>query len=83
MKRITKEPWFGKRRLGFGFNPITWQGWVLTLILVLILLLDSNLYLYNIILFGIILIVAIICFIIVALLTSEYLSYPQDEEDTI
>ncbi len=82
MKRITKEPWFGKRRIGWGFNPITWQGWVLTLILILILLLDS-MYFYKTILFGIILIVAIICYIVVALITSEFLSYPQNEEEII
>lgn len=82
MKRITKEPWFGKRRLGWGFTPTTWQGWVLTLILILILLLDS-MYFYKTILFGIILIVAIICYIVVALITSEFLSYPQNEEEII
>jgi hypothetical protein len=82
MKRITKEPWFGKRRIGWGFNPITWQGWVLTLILILILLLDS-MYFYKTILFGIILIVTIICYIVVALITSEFLSYPQNEEEII
>ncbi len=82
MNRITKEPWVGKRRIGWGFNPITWQGWVLTLILVLILVLDS-MYFYKTIFFWVILIIAIICFILVALITSEYLSYPQDEEEFI
>ena len=33
MNRLTKEPWFAKRRIGWGLNPQSWQGWVLTLIL--------------------------------------------------
>jgi hypothetical protein len=29
MKRITKKPWFGPRKLfGYGWSPITWQGWL-------------------------------------------------------
>ena len=28
---ITKEPWFGpKRSFGWGWTPITWQGWTVT-----------------------------------------------------
>ena len=78
MDRITKEPWFGKRRIGWGLNPQSWQGWVLTLILFLILILDG-LYFYKTVLFVIILIVAIIFYLIVAFLTSEFLSYSRDE----
>jgi hypothetical protein len=59
MNRITKEPWFAKRRIGWGLNPQSWQGWVLTLILMLILILDG-LYFYKSVIFLIILIVAII-----------------------
>lgn len=79
MKRITKEPWFGKRRIGWGFSPIIWQGWVATLILILIALLD-DMYFYKTTLFGIILIIAVICYLVVALLTSEYLDDPLDKE---
>jgi len=46
MNRITKEPWFGKRRVGWGLTPKSWQGWVVTLILILILILDST-YFYK------------------------------------
>lgn len=29
--RITKEPWFGpKTGFGWGWTPITWQGWLVT-----------------------------------------------------
>ena len=24
------RPWFGPKRYGWGFTPISWQGWVLT-----------------------------------------------------
>jgi hypothetical protein len=70
MKRITKEPWFGKRRIGWGVRPITWQAWAATLILILIALLDA-IYVYKTTLALIILIVALICYLIVVLLTGE------------
>lgn len=31
VKRLTKTPWFGPRRLGWGWRPITWQGWATSL----------------------------------------------------
>ena len=33
MQTFTKEPWFGKKTIGLGVKPITWQGWIITLIL--------------------------------------------------
>lgn len=24
---ITSTPWFNARRFGFGWRPVTWQGW--------------------------------------------------------
>ena len=28
MSPVTRKPWFGPRRLfGWGWSPITWQGW--------------------------------------------------------
>jgi hypothetical protein len=29
------SPWFGPKSMGFGIRPITWQGWLITLIGVL------------------------------------------------
>lgn len=29
-----KRPWFGPKRSGFGISPQTWQGWVVTLAVV-------------------------------------------------
>jgi hypothetical protein len=49
---------------------------------VLILLLDA-VYFYKTVLFDIILIVAVIGYIILAYLTSEYLSYPSDYEEEV
>jgi ABC-2 type transport system ATP-binding protein len=28
------RPWFRRRRVGFGWRPITWQGWLVTLVAV-------------------------------------------------
>jgi hypothetical protein len=38
MRRLTKEPWFGpKQSVGWGWRPTTWQGWLVTLVLVVFL----------------------------------------------
>ena len=37
MKRFTTDAWFGPKRLGWGWRPLTWQGWLITLILVALL----------------------------------------------
>ncbi|CUU60575.1 hypothetical protein Ga0074812_14253 [Parafrankia irregularis] len=26
-----RRPWFGPKRIGWGYRPVTWQGWALTL----------------------------------------------------
>ena len=31
---IAKSEWFGKRYLGWGRRPVTWQGWTYVLVLV-------------------------------------------------
>jgi hypothetical protein len=36
MPRGTKEPWFGPTRIGWGWRPVGWPGWLLTLALVLL-----------------------------------------------
>tara|TARA_R110000824_G_scaffold401771_1_gene615364 strand:- start:70955 stop:71281 length:327 start_codon:yes stop_codon:yes gene_type:complete len=45
MKRPTRPPWFKARNYGWGWVPVTWQGWLITLIFVLAYLLVSLLYL--------------------------------------
>ncbi|MCQ1534967.1 hypothetical protein FTO70_04540 [Methanosarcina sp. KYL-1] len=32
MTRITKKAWFGKRILGWGYRPISLEGWLVTII---------------------------------------------------
>ena len=31
---ITKHPWFGPKRIGWGWRPVTWQGWLITVLFV-------------------------------------------------
>jgi len=31
------EPWFKPKRIGYGLTPITWQGWLFTFVLVIVL----------------------------------------------
>jgi hypothetical protein len=45
MKRRTQEPWFGKKRVGYGLRPITWQGWLASLIFV-VFILGTSLIIY-------------------------------------
>ena len=26
------RPWFGRKRVGWGMRPISWQGWLLTVV---------------------------------------------------
>ncbi|HEX4198900.1 MAG TPA: hypothetical protein VHZ26_15795 [Caulobacteraceae bacterium] len=28
---MSKGPWFRSRTLGYGWTPITWEGWLVTL----------------------------------------------------
>jgi uncharacterized membrane protein YbaN (DUF454 family) len=32
MKRITKKEWFGKKLIGWGYRPISLEGWVVTIV---------------------------------------------------
>ena len=34
MQRLMGRPWFRRRRIGFGWRPVTWQGWLVTLVAV-------------------------------------------------
>ncbi len=38
MPLLTKEPWFGPKRLvGWGWTPVSWQGWLTTAVFVVVL----------------------------------------------
>lgn len=30
------RPWFGQKRVGWGLRPVSWQGWVLTVLYLLV-----------------------------------------------
>jgi hypothetical protein len=34
-----KRPWFGPKRIGWGYRPQTWQGWALILVPALLVIL--------------------------------------------
>ena len=36
-----KKFWFRPKRLGYGFAPISWEGWLATLTLIILLLLSA------------------------------------------
>jgi hypothetical protein len=38
-----KQPWFGPRRMGFGYGPRTWQGWLVSAVLALFVILVATL----------------------------------------
>ena len=65
-----QKPWFGKRTIGWGLNSITWQGWLVTTIFSIVVILDFSYLKMNttrILIF----ILALIIFIIIAILTGE------------
>jgi hypothetical protein len=33
-----KQPWFGPKRIGFGYGPRTWQGYLVTAIMAVVLI---------------------------------------------
>ena len=34
MRRLTAQPWFRRRRIGFGWRPVSWEGWATTAVTV-------------------------------------------------
>jgi hypothetical protein len=43
MDNPDKKPWFGPHRLGWGYGPTSWQGWVITLAILLAVIVAVNL----------------------------------------
>jgi hypothetical protein len=69
MKRITQKSWFGKKRVGYGPAPATWQGWIITFLLILTIILDFlhfRISITSIIIF----IIALIVFFVITILTG-------------
>jgi ABC-2 type transport system ATP-binding protein len=38
MQRLMGRPWFRRRSLGFGWRPVSWQGWAVTLVAVVLVI---------------------------------------------
>ena len=36
MQRPIAKPWFRRRRVGIGWRPVTWEGWLITLVAVVL-----------------------------------------------
>ena len=64
MPRLTREPWFGPKTVaGWGWTPVTWQGWLATALLIILVLVALTL------LRG-----TAAAFIVVALLVAAYVA---------
>ncbi len=37
-----KQPWFGPKRVGYGYSPRAWQGWLILVILVIVVILVTR-----------------------------------------
>ncbi len=69
MKKMTQKSWFGKKSVGYGPAPVTWQGWIVTLLLILTVLLDIlhfRISITSIVIF----ILAVIIFFVITILTG-------------
>ena len=70
MKKLTKKLWFGKKIIGWGLRPVSWEGWVVTLIFLIVVVLDFVYFRKNT--FSItIFILVVIVFVAIAFLTGE------------
>ena len=69
MKKITQKSWFGRKSVGFGPAPATWQGWIVTFLLILTVILDVlhfRISITSILIF----IIAVLVFFVITLLTG-------------
>ena len=42
MKHNSPKTWFGPKRIGIGFSPRTWEGWLITAAVVVAIILVAN-----------------------------------------
>ncbi len=40
MKRITKKAWFGKKIIGWGYRPVSLEGWLVTIVFLIAIIAD-------------------------------------------
>lgn len=65
---ISKNPWFGPKKLGYGLRPVSWQGWLVIIALVIISSAILNLHLQN---SPLIIISTLVVFAAIVYLTSD------------
>lgn len=80
MKRITKKRWFGPKHVGWGPAPRSWEGWVVTVVW-LSLLLGTLFYLHSISSLNIVNIAIVIVVAAIILLSIASLTYGSDKEE--
>ena len=65
-------PWFGRKRFGWGLQPISWQGWVLTIAYVAIAVtLGATLASSQLWLFATLFVIVTALYLLVAYLTKD------------
>ena len=37
-----KQPWFGPKRIGYGYGPRAWQGWLIVIVVAIIVILVTR-----------------------------------------
>ena len=70
MKRITRKPWFGRKYIGWGLRPTSPEGWLVTLIFLILFVLDL-VYLRGNLSSVVLALLLVATFIVVALLTGD------------
>ena len=41
MEKTPRTPWFGRKLFGIGLAPVSWQGWLTTLVFVALVAADT------------------------------------------
>lgn len=70
MRRITKKAWFGKKYIGWGFRPVSLEGWLITFVFLIAVVGDIT-YNHKTTIGYVILAVILIIYFIIARLTGE------------
>jgi hypothetical protein len=37
-----KQPWFGPKRIGYGYGPRAWQGWLIVIVVAIVVILVTR-----------------------------------------
>lgn len=70
MTRITKKAWFGKKLIGWGYRPISLEGWVVTVLFIIAIIADMTYNKRTTTAYAI-LAVIIVIFFVIAYLTGD------------